>query len=105
WLYCAADIFANRTSHAARTRPKFSGHRFSGTAFGWSSFPTFVSGEVFSSGRLPLSIPLVQLCRRIPQNRAVLASAPSGSAPLRRLTAPPSAPSLAIYETNVFIGL
>jgi len=36
------------------------------------------------------------------QNRAVLASAPSGSASLRRLTAPPCAPSLANYETNVF---
>jgi hypothetical protein len=45
---------------------------------------------------------LCSSARRIPQNRAVLASAPSGSAPLRRLTAPPCAPSLANYETNVF---
>ena len=45
---------------------------------------------------------LCSSARRIPQNRAVLASAPSGSAPLRRLTAPPSAVPLAIYETNVF---
>ena len=45
---------------------------------------------------------LCSSARRIPQNRAVLASAPFGSAPLRRLTAPPCAPSLAIYETNVF---
>jgi hypothetical protein len=45
---------------------------------------------------------LCSSARRIPQNRAVLASAPSDSAPLRRLTAPPCAPSLAIYETNVF---
>ena len=45
---------------------------------------------------------LCSSARRIPQNRAVLASAPLGSAPLRRLTAPPCAPSLAIYETNVF---
>jgi len=45
---------------------------------------------------------LCSSARRIPQNRAVLASAPSGSAPLRKLTAPPSAPFLAIYETNVF---
>jgi len=45
---------------------------------------------------------LCSSARRIPQNRAVLASAPLGSAPLRRLTAPPCAPSLANYETNVF---
>jgi hypothetical protein len=45
---------------------------------------------------------LCSSARCIPQNRAVLASAPFGSAPLRRLTAPPCAPSLAIYETNVF---
>jgi hypothetical protein len=45
---------------------------------------------------------LCSSARRIPQNRAVLASAPCDSAPLRRLTAPPCAPSLAIYETNVF---
>ena len=44
----------------------------------------------------------VQLCAAHTQNRAVLASAPSGSAPLRRLTAPPSATSIANYETNVF---
>jgi hypothetical protein len=48
---------------------------------------------------------LCSSARRLPQNRAVLASAPFGSAPLRRLTAPPCAPSLAIYETNIFIGL
>jgi hypothetical protein len=59
-------------------------------------------GEVCRSGRLLLSIPLVQLCAAHTPNRAVLASAPLGSAPLRRLTAPPSAPSLANYETNVF---
>src|SRR5580700_4566834 len=59
-------------------------------------------GEVFSCGRLLLSIPLVQLCAAHTQNRAVLASAPLGCAPLRRLTAPPCAPSLANYETNVF---
>jgi hypothetical protein len=45
---------------------------------------------------------LCSSARRIPQNRAVLASAPVGSAPLRRLTAPPCAHSLANYETNVF---
>src|SRR5215472_6614834 len=45
---------------------------------------------------------LCSSARRIPQNRAVLASAPFGSATLRRLTAPPSAYSLANYETNVF---
>ena len=45
---------------------------------------------------------LCSSARRIPQDRAVLASAPLGSAPLRRLTAPPCAPSLANYETNVF---
>src|SRR5229473_2408172 len=50
-------------------------------------------GEVFSCGRLLLSIPLVQLCAAHTQNRAVLASAPLGSAPLRRLTAPPRAPA------------
>src|SRR5712671_2752589 len=59
-------------------------------------------GEVFSCGRLLLSIPLVQLCAAHTQNGAVLASASLGSAPLRRLTAPPCAPSLANYETNVF---
>jgi hypothetical protein len=59
--------------------------------------------EVFSSARLPLSIPLVQLCPALkPKTRTVLASAPFGSAPLRRLTAPPCALSLANYETNVF---
>jgi hypothetical protein len=45
---------------------------------------------------------LCSSARRINENRAVLASAPFGSAPLRRLTAPPCAPYLAIYETNVF---
>jgi len=45
---------------------------------------------------------LCSSARRLPQNRAVLASAPFGSAPLRRLTAPPFAKSFAIHETNVF---
>ena len=45
---------------------------------------------------------LCSSARRIPHNRAVLASAPLGYAPLRRLTAPPCAPSLANYETTVF---
>ena len=45
---------------------------------------------------------LCSAARLINHNRAVLASAPLGSAPLRRLTAPPCAPSLANYETNVF---
>jgi hypothetical protein len=45
---------------------------------------------------------LCSSARRIPKNRAVLASAPFGSAALRRLTAPPCAHSLADYETNVF---
>jgi len=44
---------------------------------------------------------LCSSARRIPQKRAVLASAPLRP-PLRRLTAPPCAPSLANYETNVF---
>jgi hypothetical protein len=62
-------------------------------------------GEVFSSARLLLSISLVQLCAAHTQNRAVLASAPSGSAPLRRLTAPPCANSLANMKRMFFIGL
>ena len=77
-----------------------------GSAFGWSSFLKFVSREVFSSGRLLLSIPLVQLCAaHKPKKRAVLASAPSGSAPLRRLTAPPSANSSPIMKRMFCIGL
>ena len=59
-----------------------------------------------AKSRAPVGSPcqsrLCSSARRIPQNRAVLASAPLGSAPLRRLTAPPCAPSLANYETNVF---
>src|SRR5215472_4879145 len=74
---------------------------FSGSAFGWSSFLTFVSRQVFSCGRLLLSIPLVQL-RAAHKPKTAPCSLPRPSAPLRRLTAPPCAPSLAIYETNVF---
>src|SRR5216684_7444166 len=60
-------------------------------------------GEVCRSGRLLLSIPLVQLCAaHTPKPRRARFRAPPGSAPLRRLTAPPCAPSLANYETNVF---
>jgi hypothetical protein len=59
-----------------------------------------------AKSRAPVGSPcqsrLCSSARRIPQNRAVLASAPLGSAPLRGLTAPPCAPSLANYETNVF---
>ena len=45
-----------------QSKPNSLGHRFSGTAFGRSSFLTFVSRRRLSCGRLLLSIPLVQLC-------------------------------------------
>jgi len=45
----------------------------------------------------------VQLCAaQKPKARRARFRAPSGSASLRRLTAPPCAASLANYETNVF---
>jgi hypothetical protein len=69
-------------------------------------FPTFVF-TAKSSAALG-SFCQSRLCssaRRIPQNRAVLASAPFGSAPLRRLTAPPCANSLANMKRMFFIGL
>jgi hypothetical protein len=47
---------------------------------------------------------LCSSARRIPQNRAVLASAPFGSAPLRRLTAPPCAPSSPFMKRMFFSG-
>src|ERR1700722_13430565 len=60
-------------------------------------------GEVCRSGRLLLSIPLVQLCAaHTPKSPRARFRAPPGSALLRRLTAPPCAHSLANYETNVF---
>ena len=60
-------------------------------------------GEVSSYGWLLLSIPLVQLCAaHTPKPRRARFRAPPGSASLRRLTAPPCAPSIANYETNVF---
>src|ERR1700722_18121367 len=59
-------------------------------------------GEVCRSVGSSCQSRLCSSARLINQNRAVLASAPLGSAPLRRLTAPPCAHSLANYETNVF---
>jgi hypothetical protein len=96
--------FLNSNKHA-QTKPNSLGHRFSGTAFGWSSFVTFVSrrslalrSALFCQSRLCSS------ARRIPQNRAVLASAPFGSAPLWRLTAPPCAPSSPFMKRMFFSG-
>lgn len=77
----------------------------SGSAFGCSSF-LLPPIRFTAKSRAPLgSFCKSRLCsfaRRLNQNRAVLASAPCGSASLRRLTAPPCAPSLANYETNGF---
>src|SRR5262249_10504341 len=85
---------------------KPSGHTSSGTAFGWFFFSHSFHGKVFSSGRLLLSIPLVQLrAAHKPKNRAVLASVPSGSAPLGGLTAPPCAPPSPFIKRIFFIGL
>src|SRR5262249_40466294 len=86
-------------------KTEFSTRGFSGSAFGRSSLilVTFVS---WRSVPLPVgSSCQSRLCssaRRIPKKRTVLASAPCGSASLRRLTAPPSAYPIANYETNVF---
>ena len=52
--------FRHYNKHA-QTKPNSLGHRFSGTAFGWSSFFTFVSRRSLPLRRLLLSIPLVQL--------------------------------------------
>ena len=84
-------------------RTKFSGHSFCGSAFGCSSFLTFVSPRSLPLRSAPPVNPACAALRgAYPQNRAVLASAPSGSAPLQKLTAPPCAYPLATYETNVF---
>src|SRR5580700_4280301 len=66
-------------------------------------FLSFVSRRSLALRSAPsVNLACAALRGAYPQNRAVLASAPSGSAPLRRLTAPLCAPSLANYETNVF---
>ena len=78
-------------SKRAHTKPNSLGHRFSGTAFGWSSFLTFVSRR---SPQLRSAPPVN------PARAALLGAYPKtaprslpralGSASLRRLTAPPS---------------
>src|SRR5262249_10861495 len=91
WPYLTPDLSARRYSRPPRSPPKYSasgGSRVQRSA----ALPSAHSfhGEVFSSGWLLLSIPLVQLwAAHKLKTRAVLASAPFGSAPLRRLTAPP----------------
>src|SRR5215469_12663560 len=70
--------------------------------FGWSSFLIRFTAKSRAPVGSSCTSRLCSCARRKTQNRAVLASAPCGSASLRRLTAPPSAPSLATYETNVF---
>ena len=62
--------FRHYNKHA-QTKPNSLGHRFSGTAFGWSSFLTAKSSAPFGSS---CQSRLCSSARRMPQNRAVLAS-------------------------------
>jgi hypothetical protein len=94
--------FRHSNKHA-QTKPNSLGHRFSGTAFGWSSFLTFVSRRSLQLRSAPTVNPACAALRgAYPKTAPCSLPRPFGSAPLRRLTAPPCAPSLANYETNVF---
>ena len=95
--------YSRHSNKHAHRKPDSLGHRFSGTAFGWSSFLTFVSRRSLELRSAP---PVNPACAALRGAYTKIASCslprPPGSAPLRRLTAPPCAPSLANYETNVF---
>jgi hypothetical protein len=98
-----SSYYFRHSNKHAQTKPNSLGHMFSGTAFGWSSFLTFVSRRSLELRSAPPVNPACAALRgAYPKTAPCSLPRPFGSAPLRRLTAPPCAHSLANYETNGF---
>jgi len=73
--------FRHSNKHA-QTKPNSLGHRFSGTAFGWSSFPTFVSRRSLELRSAPTVNPACAALRGAYPKTAPC-SLPRPEAPLR----------------------